>query len=98
MVHGQRTPKEIQIKTEKAENVLVKGAEIFSEIYDGKYKGSFVNLVDQEIFIPYESRVYFKTRFDWSDVSAILNYYDEDPPVDYSEEQYKEKKKAVLLS
>ncbi len=89
--------KKYKLKTEKAENVLVKGAEIFSEIYDGKYKGSFVNLVNQEIFIPYQSRVYFKTRFDWSDASAILNYYDEDPPVDYSEEQYKGKEESGLI-
>lgn len=90
--------KKYKMKTEEAENILREGAEIFSTIYDGKYKGSFVSLVNHEIFIPYHSRMYFKIRFEWSGLSAGLNYYDEDPPVDYSKEPYKGKKHKVLSS
>ncbi|HDR7632484.1 TPA: nuclease [Bacillus mycoides] len=89
--------KKYKLKTEEAENVLHEGAELFSKIYDGKYKGSFTNLRNHEIFIPYQSRLYFKTRFEWSDASALLNYYDEDPPVDYSKKAYKGKEQKGLI-
>lgn len=89
--------KKYKMKTEEAENILREGAEIFSTIYDGKYKGSFVSLVNHEIFIPYHSRMYFKIRFEWSGLSAGLNYYDEDPPVDYSKEPYKGKETQGLI-
>lgn len=86
------------IKKETADNAILEGIELFTEMYDGEYKSEMTVLKNQNIFLPYESRLYYKSRFDWNGLEGFFANYDEEPPVDYSEEPYKgQESKGLVL-
>ncbi|ABY46707.1 thermonuclease family protein [Bacillus mycoides] len=86
-----------KIKKEEAENAIVEAGELFSNIYDNKYKDVNTILMHKEIFLPYESRLFYKIRFDWNFLESFNNRYDEDPSVVYDKKQYQGKEKDGLI-
>lgn len=89
--------KKYNLKEDQAENAIIEANELFSQMYDNKYEDEYTTLKQQNIFLPYESRLFYKSRFDWSGIGAFFEGYDEDPPVDYSTEPYKGQEKKGLI-
>lgn len=86
-----------KIKKEEAENAIVEAGELFSKIYDNKYRDVNTILKHKEIFLPYQSRLFYKIRFDWNYLESLSNRYDEEPPVDYDKKPYQGKEKDGLI-
>ncbi|UOE58080.1 nuclease [Cytobacillus oceanisediminis] len=86
------------IKSETAENAVIAGEEIFSEMYDNDFKEEWEKLTQQKnIFIPYESRVFYKERFEWNDLTDFFERSNETPPVDYNESPYINRQKQGII-
>ncbi|MFE4029161.1 nuclease [Priestia sp. YIM B13551] len=85
-----------KIKKETAENATKEGVELYTSIYDGKYKDE--NLASRRnIFIPYESHVFYPLRFDINWFEGLSSAFFSEPPVDYTKEPYKGTQKKGLF-
>lgn len=90
--------REYNIKVETAENAVREGIEIYATMYDGKLNNTGFLSKEKNVFIPYESKVYYSMRFDFSFWTGILlALQSEQLPVDYEDDIYKGTEKSGLF-
>ncbi|WP_263117444.1 thermonuclease family protein [Bacillus subtilis] len=87
-----------KIKQETAENAYTIGEDLWTRMYMGEVDSNSPNMShNNNIYFPYETRIYYKTRFDYNWFESHFSRPSDEPPVDYSSDLYTGKEEQGLV-